>query len=271
MMPGMDGFEVTLRIRMQKRFEVLPIIMVTALQDTDSRVRALEVGANDFLSKPVDKTEWGITPQTVNAFFHPTQNTITFPAGILQPPFFDPKVDDALNYGAIGAAIGHEITHGYDDQGSKFDSNGNLKNWWIDEDRKRFEEKTKVIEEQFNQYKVLDSVQVNGKLTLGENIADLGGLSVTYDALQIALEKKGRPGLIDGFTPEQRFFISYGTIWRNKSRDDALLNQVKTDPHSPAHLRVLGTLSNMPEFFEAFDVRPGDAMRRPDSLLAKVW
>ncbi len=237
------------------------------------------IRANEFefdydmnkVGKPVDKTEWGMTPQTVNAGFHPIKNTLTFPGGILQPPFFDPKVDDALNYGAIGAAIGHEITHGYDDQGSKFDADGNLKNWWTEEDRKLFEEKTNVIVEQFDSYTVLDSVQVTGKLTLGENIGDQGGLAIAFDAFKIALEKKGSTGLIDGFTPEQRFFLSYGTIWRNKYRDDALLNLVKTNPHSPPQYRVLGTLSTMPAFYEAFSVQPGDAMRRPDSLTAKIW
>lgn len=223
------------------------------------------------VGKPVDKSEWGMTPQTVNAGFHPIKNTLTFPAGILQPPFFDPKVDDALNYGAIGAAIGHEISHGYDDQGSKFDMDGNLKNWWTEEDRKSFEAKTNVIVEQFNNYTVLDSVPVNGKLTLGENIGDQGGLAIAFDAFKIALKKKGSAGLIDGFTPEQRFFLSYGTIWRNKYRDDAMLNLVKTDPHSPPQYRVLGTLSTMPAFHEAFDVQPGDAMRRADSLTAKIW
>lgn len=223
------------------------------------------------IGKPVDKTEWGMTPPTVNAYFHPLNNEIVFPAGILQPPFFDPEADDALNYGAMGAVIGHEITHGFDDQGSRFDANGNMVNWWTDEDKEKFEARTKVVEEQFNNYTVLDTVKVNGKLTLGENIADLGGLAVAYDALQIALEKKGRPGKIDGFTPEQRFFISYAVAWRSKYRDDALLNLVKTNPHAPPYYRANGPLSNMPQFFTAFDVQPGDSMRRPDSLIAKVW
>jgi len=223
------------------------------------------------IGKSVDKTEWGMTPPTVNAYFHPLNNEIVFPAGILQPPFFDPKADDAVNYGAMGVVIGHEITHGYDDQGRQFDADGNMNNWWTEEDKNLYDAKTKVVEEQFNEYVVLDSVHINGKLTLGENIADLGGVAVAYDALQIALEKTGDPGLIDGFTPVQRFFISYASNWRSLSRDDALLNQVKTDPHTPAYYRANGPLSNTPEFFEAFDVKPGDPMRRPDSLLAKVW
>jgi putative endopeptidase len=237
------------------------------------------IRANEFehdrqmkkIGKPVDKTEWGIPPQTVNAYYHPLNNEIVFPAGILQPPFFNPNADDAINFGSMGAVIGHEITHGFDDKGSKFDSDGNMNNWWTDEDRKKFEEKAKVVEDQFNKYTVLDTVNVNGKLTLGENIADLGGVAVAYDALQIALEKKGRPGKIDRFTPEQRFFISYATVWRNLYRDDALLNLVKTDPHSPPNLRTSGPLSNSQAFFEAFNVQPGASMRRPDSLLAKIW
>jgi putative endopeptidase len=223
------------------------------------------------IGKPVDKTEWGMSPPTVNAYFNPLNNEIVFPAGILQPPYFDPKADDAVNYGAMGVVIGHEITHGYDDQGRQFDANGNMNNWWLEEDKKLFDAKTKVLEEQFNEYVVLDSVHINGKLTLGENIADLGGLAVAYDALQIALEKSGNPGLIDGFTPDQRFFISFASIWRSLYRDDALLNQVKTDSHTPPYYRVIGPLSNMPQFFEAFTVKPGDPMRRADSLLAKVW
>jgi len=223
------------------------------------------------IGKPVDKTEWGIPPQTVNAYYHPLNNEIVFPAGILQPPFFNPDADDAVNYGSMGAVIGHEITHGFDDKGSQFDADGNMNNWWTEDDRKKFEEKAKVVEEQFGNYTVLDTVKVNGKLTLGENIADLGGVAVAYDALQMALEKKGRPGKIDGFTPEQRFFISYATVWRNLYRDDALLNLVKTDPHSPPNLRAVGPLSNIPAFFEAFDVQHGAPMRRPDSLLAEIW
>jgi len=237
------------------------------------------IRANEFefarsikkIGKPVDKSEWGMTPPTVNAYFHPLNNEIVFPAGILQPPFFDPKADDAVNYGAMGVVIGHEITHGYDDQGRQFDANGNMNDWWSEEDKNLYDAKTKVIEEQFNEYLVLDSVHINGKLTLGENIADLGGIAVAYDALQIALKKTGHPGLIDGFTPEQRFFISYASNWRSLYRDDALLNQVKTDPHTPPYYRAIGPLSNIPAFFKAFDVKPGDPMRRPDSLLAKVW
>ncbi len=171
----------------------------------------------------------------------------------------------------MGAIIGQEVTHGFDDQGSQFDAEGNMVNWWSEADKEQFKAKTKVVEEQFDAYTVLDSVHVNGKLTLGENIADLGGLAVAYDALQIALEKNGRPDKIDGATPEQRFFIAYANAWCGKTRDDALLNQVKTNPHSPALYRAIGPLSNTPAFFAAFAVQPGNAMRRPDSMLAKIW
>jgi len=223
------------------------------------------------IGKEVDKSEWGMTPPTVNAGYNPLNNDITFPAGILQPPYFDPKADDASNYGAIGVVIGHELTHGFDDQGSRFDAAGNMTNWWTEEDRQKFDARTKMLADQFDQYTVLDSVHVNGKLTLGENIADLGGIAVAFDAFQMALEKHGRPGKIDGFTPEQRFFIAYAGVWRGKIRDEALLQRVKTDPHSPARLRVRGPLSDTPPFFAAFDIKPGEPMRRPDSLLVKIW
>lgn len=223
------------------------------------------------IGKPVDKSEWHMSPQTVNAYFHPLNNEIVFPAGILQPPMFNPNADDAVNYGAIGTVIGHEMTHGYDDSGSRFNAEGNMIEWWTEDDKKNFEERIKIVEEQFDNFVVLDSINVNGKLTLGENIADLGGIAIAFDALQMALKAKGSQEKIDGYTPEQRFFLSYSTIWRNKYRDDALLNLVKTNPHSPANLRVLGPLSNSQNFFDAFNIKEGEDMRRPDSLLAKIW
>ncbi len=223
------------------------------------------------IGQEVDKSEWRMTPPTVNAGYNPLNNEIIFPAGILQPPFFDPKADDASNYGGIGYAIGHELTHGFDDQGSRFDAAGNMTNWWTEEDRQKFDARTKMLAEQFDQYTVLDSVHVNGKLTLGENIADLGGIAVAFDALQIALEKHGRPGKIDGFTPEQRFFIACASVWRGKIRDEALLERIKTDPHSPAMVRGFAPMTNTPPFFAAFDIKPGEPMRRPDSLLVKIW
>lgn len=220
--------------------------------------------------KPIDKAEWFMPPQTVNAYYNPLMNEIVFPAGILQPPFFNPEADDAVNYGSMGAIIGHELTHGFDDEGNKYDADGNLKNWWTEEDYKNFHGKAEVVVSQFNGYEALDSLFVNGQLTLGENIADLGGVSISFDAYQRSLEGKERKD-IDGFTPEQRFFISYGQVWKGHSRPESLRQLVLTNPHSPEHFRVLGPLSNNPEFHKAFGCAEGEAMIRPDSLRAKIW
>ena len=223
------------------------------------------------LGKPVDNSEWTMTPQTVNAGYHPLYNSITFPAAILQPPFYNYKADEAVNYGGIGAAIGHEISHCFDDSGSRFDADGNLNNWWTEDDLANFQERTSKLVAQFDAYEPLDSVFVNGKFTLGENIGDLGGIYATYYGLQRHLEKNGRPGLIDGFTPEQRFFISWGTIWRAKYKDDNLRTLINTDPHSPGMYRANGPLSNMPEFYEAFDVKEGDPMWRSEEDRVLIW
>ncbi len=225
----------------------------------------------DQYGKPVDRTRWGMTPPTVNAYYSPQFNEIAFPAGILQPPFFDVKFDDAMNYGAIGGVIGHELSHGFDDSGSQFDADGNLKNWWTESDRKQFEKRADALVEQFNGFKVLDSIGVNGRLTLGENIGDLGGLTIAYAAIEKAWAKKGKPKNQDGFTPEQRFFIGWGIGWRAKYRDEALLNQIKTDPHSPPYFRVNGPLSNMPAFYKAFSVKQGDKMFRTDDNRVEIW
>jgi putative endopeptidase len=222
------------------------------------------------LGKPVDKTEWGMTPPTVNAYYNPAFNEIVFPAGILQYPFFSDQADDALNYGGIGGVIGHEMTHGFDDQGSQYDADGNLKNWWTPEDATKFKQKTGMVISQFNSYTVLDSVHVNGELTLGENLADLGGLAIAYEAFKKT--KQGQSNeKIDGFTPDQRFFLSWAQVWRAATRDEEMFNRIKTDPHSPNLWRCNGPLSNMPEFYAAFNVKQGDKMYRPDSLRAKVW
>lgn len=222
------------------------------------------------LGKPIDKMEWFIPPQTVNAYYNPLMNEIVFPAGILQPPFFNPEADDAVNYGSMGAVIGHELTHGFDDEGNKYDADGNLKNWWTEEDYKNFNGKAEVVVNQFNSYEALDSLFVNGKLTLGENIADLGGVSISFDAHQRSLQGKERMD-IDGYTPEQRFFIAYGQVWKGNSRPEALRQLVLTNPHSPESFRVLGPLSNNPEFHKAFGCAEGEAMIRPDSIRAKIW
>lgn len=222
------------------------------------------------LNKPVDKLEWGMTPQTVNASYSSTRNEITFPAGILQPPFFNPQADDAINYGAMGAVIGHEITHGFDDQGRKYDENGNLKDWWTKEDDEKFRQRAQKLVEQYNNFLVIDTFRVNGALTLGENIADLGGLIISFSAFKKTEQyKKGE--LIDGFTPAQRFFLGWAQVWATNIRPEALKLQVKTDVHSPAVQRVNGPLMNMQEFFEAFDVKPGNPMRNPDDKIVKIW
>ncbi len=224
------------------------------------------------IGKPVERDEWRMTAPTVNASYSPSLNDITFPAGILQPPFFDPAADDAVNYGGMGAVIGHEMTHGFDDQGRQFDAQGNLRDWWTPEDAQRFKDRAGLVARQFDGYSVVDSVtHVNGRLTLGENIADLGGLKVAYAAFQRSLVGKPRPPDIDGLGPEQRFFLAWAQIWRSKATDQYLRNQVTVDPHAPARWRVMGPLANLAEFSEAFGCKPGEPMVRADSLRATIW
>ena len=221
------------------------------------------------IGKPVDKDEWFMTPQTVNAYYSPEMNEIVFPAAILQPPFFNMDADDAVNYGGIGVVIGHEMTHGFDDQGCKYDENGNLNNWWTEEDATKFAERTQQLVKLFDEFQVRGN-QINGQLTLGENIADLGGLNVAWDAFQLTDQAKANQS-IDGFTPAQRFFISYGTIWRNNSRDKYIERQVKTDVHSPAEARVNRTLGSMPHFYEAFEITPENGMYIAPEERATIW
>jgi putative endopeptidase len=223
------------------------------------------------IGRPVDRTEWGMTPPTVNAYYNPQMNEIVFPAGIMQPPFFNPNADDAVNYGGMGAVIGHEMTHGFDDQGAQFDREGNLKNWWSASDLEKFKHGTGLVASQYDSYTVLDSLHVNGKLTLGENLADLGGLSVSYAALEKALAQKGRPANIDGFTPEQRFFLAWAQIWRGNTTPEAVRLRINTDPHSPGEWRTNGPLSNMPQFAAAFGCKPGDPMVRDASVRPVIW
>lgn len=223
------------------------------------------------LGQPVDKDEWFMTPQTVNAYYSSSHNEIVFPAGILQPPFYNKDADPAVNYGGIGGVIGHEFTHGFDDQGSKFDAAGNLNNWWTEEDRKRFEAKANVVVEQFNTYEPLDSMHINGHLTLGENLADLGGLTLAYHAMEKFYEGKEKPKNIDGFDHRQRFFLGWVNVWKNSITEEELRNRIITDPHSPGEYRVMGPLSNMKEFSEAFGCSPGDPMVRGDEERAVVW
>ncbi|WP_180269179.1 M13 family metallopeptidase [Sphingobacterium sp. 1.A.5] len=221
--------------------------------------------------KPVDKSEWGMTPQTVNAYYSPLFNEIVFPAAILQPPFYDYKADAAVNFGGIGAVIGHELSHGFDDSGSQYDGNGNLNNWWTDEDREKFEAAADALVAQFEAYEPVPGVFVNGRFTLGENIGDLGGSSVAFDALQMYLKDKGNPGLIDGYTQDQRFFLSWATIWRTKTTDEFVVNQVKTDPHSPAQYRATGPIINLDAFHKAFETKEGDKLYLPKEKRIVIW
>jgi len=219
---------------------------------------------------PVDRTEWGMMPQTVNAGYDPTMNQITFPAAILQPPFFDLEADDAVNYGAIGAVIGHEIGHGFDDKGSTFDGDGALRNWWTDEDRAEFERRTGKLVAQYSAYAPFDDLNVNGEFTLGENIGDLGGVSIGLLAYKMSLNGEKAP-VIDGFTGVQRVFLGYGQVWRRKYRDEELRRRIAIDPHSPAEYRTNGIVRNVPEFYEAFNVQEGDALYLPPEERVKIW
>ena len=221
------------------------------------------------IGKPADRKEWGMTPQTVNAYYNPLKNEIVFPAAILQPPFFDPEADPALNYGGIGAVIGHEMLHGYDDQGSQFDAEGNNNNWWTEADLKNFQARTGKLVAQFDDYVAIDNLHVKGQLTLGENIADLGGLTVAYDALQRDLMNK-RMALVDGYTQDQRFFMNWATVWRRNFRPEELKVRLNTDPHAPAGFRAIGAPSNMASFASAFQCKPGDAMVRGDKSIL-IW
>jgi putative endopeptidase len=222
------------------------------------------------LGKPVDRTEWGMTPQTVNAYYNSVNNEIVFPAAILRPPFFNFEADDAVNYGAIGAVIGHEISHGFDDQGRKSDGDGNLRDWWSAEDAAAFEQRANALVAQYGAFAPLEGATVNGRLTLGENIGDLSGLAVAYRAYKLSLNGREAP-VIDGFTGDQRFFLGWAQVWRSKARDEALRQQLLTDPHSPGMYRTNGVLVNMREFYEAFGVKEGDKMYRPEAQRVKIW
>jgi putative endopeptidase len=239
-----------------------------------NNILAARVWANNeeikHFGKPIDRNEWGMTPPTVNAYYNPPMNEIVFPAGILQPPFYDPKADDAVNYGGIGAVIGHEMTHGFDDQGRQYNAEGNLKDWWTKEDADKFNAKAAMVGKQYDAFTPLDSVHVNGKLTMGENLADLGGLTIAYQAFEKTPQAKAK-AKIDGFTPEQRFFLGYAQIWRTNIRPEAVRQQVQTDPHSPAQFRTNGPLMNMPEFYQAFGCQDGNKMMRAQADRSKIW
>ena len=223
------------------------------------------------IGKPVDRKEWFMTPQTVNAYYNPALNEIVFPAGILQPPFFSAKSDDAINYGGIGAVIGHEMTHGFDDQGRQFDADGNLKEWWTEADKKKFKERAQKVIDQYGNYIAVDELKLNGQLTQGENIADIGGVRIAWTALQEKWAREGKPAPIDGFTAEQRFFLGWAQVWRSNIRKEALRLRVLTGPHSPAVSRVNGVVANMPEFFTAFGCSPDSPLAQKETNRAAIW
>lgn len=225
----------------------------------------------DKIGKAVDKAEWGMTPQTVNAYYNPLNNEIVFPAAILQPPFFNPNADAAVNFGGIGAVIGHEMTHGFDDSGAQFDAEGNLKDWWTPEDKANFEKATKSLAAQYDKYEPVKGTFVNGTFTNGENIADLGGVNIAYDALQMYLKDKGNPGIISGYSQDQRFFLSWATVWRTKQTEKAIINQVKTNEHSPGLYRAFGPLVNTEAFYKAFEVKEGDKLYKKPEERIRIW
>ena len=227
--------------------------------------------ALDKIGKPVDKTRWGMTPQTVNAYYSPLNNEIVFPAAILQPPFFNPKADAAVNFGGIGAVIGHEITHGFDDSGAQFDGDGNLTDWWTPEDKANFGKVTDALATQYSKYEPVKGTFINGKFTNGENIADLGGVNIAYDALQMYLNDHGNPGDINGFSQNQRFFMSWATVWRSIQKEEALVNQIKTDPHSPGYYRAFGPLVNTDAWYDAFMLKEGDKLYIKPAERIKIW
>jgi len=221
------------------------------------------------IGKPVDRAEWGMTPPTVNAYYDPLMNNINFPAGILQPPFYDNRSDDAVNFGAIGMVIGHELTHGFDDEGRQFDPKGNLRDWWKPEDAKAFEERAACIADEYSAFSPVTGVNLNGKLTLGENTADNGGVRIALMALAETMGKGEEQKKVDGFTPEQRFFLSFGQVWCENQREEILRLRAQTDPHSPGRFRVNGVVQNMPEFRNAFSCKAGQPMVRPQAC--RVW
>jgi len=263
----------TPKIGYPDRWEDYSALQIKADDLVGNIIRSRKVASDKELSKlggPIRKWEWGMTPQTVNAYYNPTVNEIVFPAAILQPPFFNMAADDAVNYGGIGAVIGHEMGHGFDDQGSKYDDKGNLRNWWTEQDLTEFKARAANLVEQYASYKVFDDLSVNGELTLGENIGDLSGVTIAYKAYQASLEGQEAP-IIDGLTGDQRFFMGFAQIWRSKIVEESMRNRVATDPHSPGEFRALGALSNMDEFYKAFDVKKGDAMYIGPEKRVKIW
>ena len=222
------------------------------------------------LGQPIDREEWGMTPQTVNAYYNPSKNEIVFPAAILQPPFFNPDADDAINYGGIGEVIGHEISHAFDDQGSRYDGDGNLKNWWTDADQAEFKKLKDRLVAQYNQFEPLPGKKVNGEFTLGENIADLAGLAIAFKAYKLSLNGKLAPEM-DGYTGDQRFFIGWSQVWRRKYRDEDMVRRLVVDPHSPSYFRADGPVTNIDAFYDAFSVSAKDLLYKPESERIRIW
>ncbi|WP_151088806.1 M13 family metallopeptidase [Hymenobacter baengnokdamensis] len=253
-----------------KDYSKLKITRQSALENLFATAEWAGKDNTSKFGKPIDRGEWGMTPPTVNAYYNSSMNEIVFPAGILQPPFYDPKADDAVNYGGIGAVIGHEMTHGFDDQGRRSDAKGNLRDWWTKEDNEKFSAKAAMVGKQYSAFSPLDSVHVNGDLTMGENLADIGGLTIAYQAFQKTQQAKGGQK-IDGFTPNQRFFLGFAQIWRANQRPEALRQQIQTDPHSPGQYRTNGPLMNMPEFYEAFGCKEGNKMVRATQDRSRIW
>ena len=253
-----------------KKYDQLTIYPDKLVQNMLNTIMDRTRKNREKLGKPIDREEWGMTPQTVNAYYSPLMNEIVFPAAILQPPFFNMEADDAVNYGAIGAVIGHEMGHGFDDSGSQYDGDGELRNWWTDSDREKFELRTKKLIKQFDNYTVVDGTNVNGEFTQGENIGDLAGIVIAYKAYQLSKGNKEAP-VIDGLTGDERFFYGWATIWAVKSTDEAILRQIKTDPHSPGEFRANGPLVNMPEFIDLFSIKENDNMYIPEKERIKIW
>jgi predicted metalloendopeptidase len=248
--------------------------VTVARDDLVGNVMRAFIAENEYqlgkVGRPVDPEEWGMTPQTVNAYYNPVRNEIVFPAAILQPPFFNLEADDAVNYGAIGGVIGHEMGHGFDDQGRRFDANGVLRDWWAPKDAEEYLKRAKLLADQFSQYEPLPGLKVNGELTLGENIGDLTGVVIAHRAYQLSLNGASAP-VIDGLTGDQRFFFGWVQQWRGKMRDDALRQQVLTNPHAPEMYRANGPLRNVPDFYATFDVKPEDKMFLAPEQRAKIW
>jgi predicted metalloendopeptidase len=265
--------KITTKIGYPNRWKDYSALVVAREDLVGNVMRSRIVESNrelNKLGKPIDREEWGMTPQTINAYYNPEMNEIVFPASILQPPFFDANADDAVNYGAIGGAIGHEISHGFDDQGSQYDGDGNLRDWWTAADHKNFAAKTKMLVAQYGAYSPLPGYHVNGELTLGENIGDNSGVAIAYKAYKLSLKGKKAP-VIDGLTGDQRFFMGFGQVWRTKMREPQQIVQVKTDPHSPGQFRANGTMMNQPAFYDAFNVKPGDKMYLAPKDRVIIW